>query len=163
MGACRFLNVLLGLSVAAFSTGGWGVLLALTVGVYIIGVTWFARTEARTSSQSMLTAAAGVMLAGVVLGLGVPALANDADAGVFTPSPFFPYLLVAFAFLVGMPVLSAINRPVPDKVQAAVKRAVLGLVLLDAVLATSLAGIIGLSLAALLAPSYYLGRWIYST
>ena len=48
MGSCRFLNVLLGLSV-----GGGGfpigarVYLALVVGLYIAGVTWFARTEAR--------------------------------------------------------------------------------------------------------------------
>jgi 4-hydroxybenzoate polyprenyltransferase len=163
MGACRFLNVLLGLSVAEFATGGWGILLALTVGVYIVGVTWFARTEARTSNQSMLVGAAGLMLAGLALGLGVPALAHDADVGSFSPSPFFPYLLVAFGFFVGIPVVSAINRPLPAKVQGAVKRAVLGLVLLDAILATSLAGIVGLSLVVLLAPSYYLGRWIYST
>lgn len=161
MGACRFLNVLLGLSVGETATGTWGILLAGAVGLYIVGVTWFARTEARTSNQNMLAGAAGVMLAGLVLALSVPALAKDSLT--ITPSPLFPYLLVAFGFFVGIPVLNAIHRPLPAKVQAAVKRAVLGLVLLDAILATSLAGFLGLSVALLLVPSYYLGRWIYST
>jgi hypothetical protein len=40
---------------------------------------------------------------------------------------------------------------------------VLGLVLLDAVLATSLAGPIGLAIGLLLLPAAYVGRWVYST
>src|SRR5205807_10342512 len=51
MGLCRTLNVLLGLSVAPGWVGAWGLYLALVVGVYIAGVTWFARTEARTSNR----------------------------------------------------------------------------------------------------------------
>ncbi len=162
MGACRFLNVLLGLSVAAAGAGAWGTLLALTVGVYIVGVTWFARTEARLSQQNILAGAAGVLLAGVLLALTVPALAKESGATVAT-SIWFPYLLVAFGFFVGLPVADAIRRPVPAKVQAAVKRLVLGLVVLDAILATALAGLIGLVLLLLLIPATYLGRWVYST
>src|SRR6185295_18575835 len=65
MGACRFLNVLLGLAVADHAAGARGVYLGLIVGLYIVGVTWFARTEARASSQSALAGAAAVMLAGI--------------------------------------------------------------------------------------------------
>jgi 4-hydroxybenzoate polyprenyltransferase len=150
--------VLLGLSLGGGWPEGWGLHLAAVVGIYIVGVTWFARTEARVSNQTVLTLAAGVMLAGLVLALPVPAWVA---AG--TSSPLFPYLLVALGFLVGIPVCRAITEPAPKHVQAAVKRAIMGLVVLDAVLATALAGSVGLLILALLLPALYLGRWIYST
>jgi hypothetical protein len=55
-------------------------------------------------------------------------------------SPLFPYSLVALGFWVGIPLWQAIEQPGPFRVQAAVKRAIFGLVLLDATLATALAG-----------------------
>ena len=161
MGACRFLNVLLGLSVAAGALGAWGLVLALAVGVYIAGVTWFARTEARESNQEALMGAAGVMLAGLLLALPLPVLAGR-PASAPAPS-LFVYLLVAYGIVVGLPVSRAIRQPSPARVQAAVKTAVLGLVAFDAVLATALAGPVGLVLLVLLAPALYLGRWVYST
>jgi 4-hydroxybenzoate polyprenyltransferase len=164
MGACRFLNVLLGWTVAVHAGWPWsiGFYLALLVGIYIVGVTWFARTEARQSSQSALTAAAVVMLGALGLVLLVPVLAADVHSP-YEPSVLFPYLLVAFGFLVGMPVSQAISRPTPAFVQAAVKWAVLGLVGLDTILATALVGTVGLVILVLLLPALYLGRWIYST
>jgi 4-hydroxybenzoate polyprenyltransferase len=173
MGTCRFLNVLLGLSVVPeVGVTVWGVTLALVVGIYITGVTWLARTEARLSSASALAGAAAVMLAGLLLALAVPALhglALPADADDTADPPMrwglalFPYLLVSFAFYVALPVGRALARPIPERVQAAVRRAVLGLVLLDAILASSLAGPLALALALLLLPALYLGRWVYST
>jgi 4-hydroxybenzoate polyprenyltransferase len=158
MGACRFLNVLLGLSVAGQVHWPWDVYLAFVVGVYIAGVTWFARTEVRSSSQTALTGAAAVMLAGLVLGLAVPLRLEAGE------SPWlFPYLLVGLGFLVGLPVCRAIAVPTPARVQAAVKSALLGLVGLDAVLATALAGPWGLAVLFLLIPTLILGRWLYST
>ena len=157
MGACRFLNVLLGFSAVPGALSG-GLLPALVVGTYIVGVTWFARTEARASSRTALTGAAVVMLVALCLALPVPAPLPPGTA-----SPLFPYLLVALGFLVGVPVVRAINQPVPARVQAAVKRAIFGLIVLDAVLATGLAGTAGLAVLPLLLPALYLGRWIYST
>jgi 4-hydroxybenzoate polyprenyltransferase len=162
MGSCRFLNVLLGLSAAGMPIPPWGYLLALVVGTYIAGVTWFARTEAQTSNVNMLIAAALVMLTGLVFAMGVPALAQS-QAGDFKTSPLFPYLVAAFAAYLGVALVRAINRPLPQLVQAAVKRAVLGLVLLDAILATALVGVAGLAIAVLLVPARWLGRWVYST
>ncbi len=162
MGACRFLNVLLGLSLTGGTIGAWGFDLALAVAVYIAGVTWFARTEARTSNREALVAAGMVMLAGLLLGLALPDLAAARPARV-TTSSLFPYLLVAYGFVVGLPVIRAINHPSPARVQAAVKTAVLGLVAFDAVLATALAGAWGLVLLVLLSPALYLGRRLYST
>jgi 4-hydroxybenzoate polyprenyltransferase len=173
MGACRFLNVLLGLSAVPEALGPGGVLLAAVVGTYIAGVTWFARTEAVRSNPGALTVGAGIMLAGLLLALAVPAAFRPAPRGD-TSSPLvfvqvalgqilFPYLLVAFGFYVGAAAARAIARPDPERVQAAVKRAVLGLVLLDALLAAAVVGTAGLLLALLLLPASYLGRQIYST
>jgi len=162
MGSCRFLNILLGLTILGSPIPTWGWLLALAIGTYIAGVTWFARTEAHVSNQNMLLSAAAIMLLGIVLALAVPALAKYADADV-APSIGFPYLMVAFAGYLALAVLPAISRPVPQRVQPAVKRAVLGLVLLDAILAAGLVGWGGLALVLLLAPAMWLGKWIYST
>jgi hypothetical protein len=158
MGACRFLNVLLGLSLLDDIGGAWGVHLALAVGVYIVGVTWFARTEARVSSRSALCGAAAVMLAGLVLALAVPAWLPRG-----TGSPLFPYMLVGLGFVLGFPACRAVAEPTPKHVQAAVKRAILGLVAFDAILATAFVGAWGLLLLGLLLPAMYLGRWVYST
>jgi 4-hydroxybenzoate polyprenyltransferase len=160
MGTCRSLNILLGLTVTGSPIDRWGWLLALVVGLYVGGVTWFARTEARLSSQAALGGAAGVMLAALLLALPVPALVAAGSA-----SPLFPYLLVVLGFLVGIPVGKAIAGPTPRHVQGAVRRSLMGLVVLDAVLATAVAGTIGLIVLVLLVPILYLRRWgwLYAT
>jgi uncharacterized membrane protein YesL len=132
------------------------------VGTYIAGVTWFARSEARASNRTALAGAAGVMAAGLLLALPAPVIASEFHLTPRT-SFVFPYLLVALAFLIGFPVSKAISRPTPNHVQQAVKRTIMGLVVLDAALATALAGIVGLTILILLLPALYLGRWIYST
>src|SRR5205823_2891779 len=61
MGICRALNVLLGLTAAGHFPPAWGVALAGVVGLYILGVTLFARTEAKESDPGTLTLAAGLI------------------------------------------------------------------------------------------------------
>ena len=158
MGACRFLNVLMGCALVA----GDDVLLPLhaagVVGLYIVGVTWFARTEEGTSRRGMLVAASGVM--GVALALAVILPLH------FEPGRvpwYFLYLLVLFGFVVGGPIAAAIHTPSAKNVQAAVKRCILGLVLLDAVLATAFVGWPGLLIVLLLVPATLLGKRVYST
>jgi 4-hydroxybenzoate polyprenyltransferase len=160
MGSCRFFNVLLGLSLAGASAWALGFHLAGVVGLYIVGVTWFARTEARESSQAALAGAATVMLAALLLAVPLP-LHDPPDRA----SVLFPYLLVALGFVVGLPVSRAIGSPTSQRVQAGVRRALLGLILLDAVLATARAGALGLVLLVLLLPALYLNRrrWLYAT
>jgi 4-hydroxybenzoate polyprenyltransferase len=160
MGLCRFLNVLLGLSAVSADVVPWGVRahLASVVGLYIVGVTWFASTEARNSDAAKLQAACGVMALALALALFWPLQLPD-GSGSF----LFVYLIVAFAFIVGVPALQACEAPTPLLVQKAVKLAVLGLVALDAVLATAAAGLYGLVLLLLLPPAIALGRRVYST
>ncbi len=154
MGACRFLNVLLGISISGTAPGPQALHLGVIVGLYIVGVTWFARTEARTSSQASLTGAAAVMLAAFALALPLPVLRQPQQATAWA----FPYLLVAVGFVVGLPVARAIGKPVPSLVQEAVRRSLMGLILLDAVLATALVSWAGLAILILLAPALYLSR-----
>ena len=162
MAACRFLNVMLGLSAIPeeLLADGLRVHIAGVVGVYIVGVTWFARTEASASSRWHLRGAASVIAVSLVLAITLRArLAVTPDPAAF----LFPYLLVAFGFFVGLPVAWAIGKPGPGEVQSAVKRCVLGLVALDAVLATAFVGAPGLSILLLLPPALVMGKWVYST
>jgi 4-hydroxybenzoate polyprenyltransferase len=158
MGACRCLNVLLGLSLLNEVMPSWGLHLAAVVGLYIVGVTWFARTEARVSRRRQLVAAAIVMATALVIALPLPLWFSPGAT-----SPLFVYLLVTTGFVAGWPIYQAILRPTPTLVQAAVKQSVFGLVFLDATLATALVGVTGLAILLLLLPAIYLGRWVYST
>ena len=160
MGVCRFFNILLGLTVAGEPIQKWGYLLAVIVGIYIAGVTWFARTEARLSRQSALAGAGIIMLAALLLALPLPTVFPSGAT-----SPLFPYLLVALGFLVGIPIHNAVVGPTPPHVQTAVKRALLGIVVLDAVLATAVVGTLGLVILILLVPILLLRRWqwLYAT
>ena len=161
MGSCRVLNVLLGVSACGSLLGARGVYLGLIVGIYIAGVTWFARAEAKASNPAALRGAAAVMLASLMLALPLPVFLPEGQ----TSSLLFPYLLVGLAFLVGAPMLRAIAEPTPSRVQGAVKRALMALILLDSVLASAVAGSAGLLILLLLLPSVYLNRqrWMYAT
>ncbi|MBY0460788.1 MAG: UbiA family prenyltransferase [Gemmataceae bacterium] len=159
MATCRFLNVLLGLSLipdAALDVER-RIYLASVVGLYIVGVTWFARTEETRSRKRALALAASVMALSLVV-----ALLLRAKLGA-TGTVAFPYLLVGFGFMIGLPVSRCLSDPSPGKVQATVKRCVLGLVFLDAVLATMFVGLPGLLLVLLLLPAMWIGKWVYST
>lgn len=157
MGACRFLNVLLGSwAFAPDAPIPWHI--ASAVGLYIVGVTWFARTEELTSRRIWLGCAAAVMVLSVGLALAVPVHLPAGSSPVY-----FPYLLVGFGFFVGLPVADAIRRPSPKSVQAAVKRSIFGLVVLDAILASAFIGWPGLLIILLLLPAIALGKWVYST
>ena len=67
MGACRMLNVLLGMSVvdAQFHAEHW--LVAGAIGVYVAGVTLFARKESEQSSSPQLSLATLVIVLGIAM------------------------------------------------------------------------------------------------
>lgn len=160
MGLCRFLNILMATSLADRTTlsGGHRFHLALVIGLYIVGVTWFARNEAGRSSRAQLRACAVVIIFALLLGLALAVRRPDGEVSLF-----FPYLLPAFGFLIGIPIAKAIASPWPQNVQAAIKRCILGLIVLDAVLATVYVGLWGLLIIALLPPALIIGKRVYST
>ena len=85
MGSCRFLNVLLGLSLAGSVMSIWSLHLAFVVGLYVVGVTLFARTEAKVSNQSALQGAALLMFLSLGLALLLPTYKDVGKASVLFP------------------------------------------------------------------------------
>ena len=166
MGLCRFFNVLLGMSVASAAAGllfGYSqrhLLPAAGIGVYITGVTIFAKGEAGQSSVRMLIAGMVVMAAGVgLLGWGGQYVGR-VEVSVQT---FWLLLAVLLAILFRR-CLAAVFDPSPRNVQSAVKNGIVTLVLLDAAVALAAADpAYALAIVALLAPMMLLGRWVYST
>jgi 4-hydroxybenzoate polyprenyltransferase len=134
MGGCRALNVLLGMSVSAtvFSTANW--LVVGGIGLYIVGVTWFARTEAMRSRRPSLAAAFLVMLAGIASLVWLP---EFLPIGRLLPHYQNGlrdwYLLVGIlTLMVSWRCVVAILSPDARWVQSAVGQAILSLMLFDA-------------------------------
>jgi 4-hydroxybenzoate polyprenyltransferase len=160
MPICRVLNVLLGLSAAELAVVPWSAryYLAGVVGVYIFGITLFARNEAGESHRRTLRLALFVMGAALGMALAAPVVVDRAK-----PVFVFPYLLLALAWVVAVPASRALHRPGPEVVQATVRKALQGIIILDAGLACGIAGNAGLLILLLLVPNWLTGRWLSST
>src|SRR5262245_39654765 len=171
MGACRFFNVLLGMSggepnaaVGVLGFGAGAIHVAMGIGFYIVGVTMFARSEAGQSRRLVLMAGMFAMVFGVVL-LGMSALYQTLQFQDQTYGRQLYWLLLTLLMASVMRrCVVAVIDPTPQKVQAAVKLAILSLIWLDAATALAVAGpAYGVAIAALMIPALVLGRWVYST
>jgi 4-hydroxybenzoate polyprenyltransferase len=158
MGSCRAFNLLYAFSLAGTLPPAVAWHVAGIVGVYILGVTWFARTEEARSRPRDLAAATAVILAAVGAVLLLPLHEVPPPA-----NRLLPYLVAAYGIALALPLFRAVNDPRPALVQAGVKRAILGLIALDAVIASHAVGVEALSLLLLYVPARLLGRWVYST
>jgi UbiA prenyltransferase family len=163
MGGCRFLNVMLGASAAAGGT--WAnsqLFVASAMGVYVSGVTWFARQEAQRSARGPLAAAAATCHAGIAGLAAIVVTMSDSTAINRWPA------LVALGVVtiwIEIRIVSAIREPTPRNVQSGVKRMLLAIVLLDATMIYAKTGdpILALAVGALVVPAAILGRWIFIT
>ncbi len=164
MGACRMLNVLLGMNAADRPLHAEHWLVAGGIGAYVAGVTWFARKEAGQSSRWHLT------LSTLVMGLGIALLAafprwseRTIPAVQLDPQRWF-LLIGALSILIVGPCLWAVIEPVPARVRMAVAQCLLSLVMLDAVACYAVRGVFwaGMILMLLL-PAVLLGRRIEMT
>ncbi len=171
MGACRFLNVLLGMSVVGADQLAWDAshyTVAGGIGIYIVGVTWFARTEAVTSSRSSLSAGIVVMWAGIAMLASFPDMSEAPTHLTASMLPYWYLLWCLLAAQIGWRCLRAVIEPAPANVQYAVKNCILSLIVLDATVTVATQGFPpghwqAIVVIALLAPTMFLGRWIYST
>jgi len=164
MGGCRMLNVLLGMSllIGPWQAAHW--LIAGSVGIYIAGVTWFARTESGTSSRWQLGLAVVVILSGVGLLAWLPEWAEPLFDVRRTPPDRFRLAIAVLGVLIGFRFLRAVIEPVPYRVQMAVKQGILSLVVLNAAVCFLARGLPGAAaVLVLLVPAVILGQWIYST
>jgi len=166
MGVCRFLNVILGASSAdPRFVGIWGLpqlWVAIGLGVYIIGVTWFARTEATVSKRSHLIGAA------IVADIGLASLVAWLFNWGGGASPLHVALLLGVIILtINRRLFAAIADPAPPKVQTAIRTMLMSLIMLDASLIYFKLGPEGaafaIATALLLVPSVLLGRWMSVT
>ncbi len=172
MGACRFFNVLLGMSLVSsgdITTLGFTsveLIVAGGIGTYIVGVTWFARTEARDSSRWLLMLGIVLMASGVMMLAFSPKYAPPELAQRFRiePTLVWPAALFLMTVTILRRCLTTVANPTPKHVQAAVKQAILSLIVLDAAVALLVADWpYAVGILALLIPTVLLGKWVYST
>jgi 4-hydroxybenzoate polyprenyltransferase len=167
MGACRGLNLLLGMSHAPALGGPICWLAAFAYGLYVAGITLVSRSETRTGLSAWLLT--GLIFQDVaLLGMAGIALEHPRFPHPATDRPLIPVEGILVLGLVALALNSvaarAIQRPTPDLIQKTVKTGILSLVWLNVGL---VAAVRGLDLAALIAllwlPAFLLGRWLYST
>lgn len=169
MGACRSLNVLLGMSAGiAWHPMHW--IVAAGIGTYIAGVTWFARTEAAESHRGQLALATVVLLAGLALLAWYPSWWTPELAVVSWPKYALRlgqqwYLFWGvLAVLLAWRAARAIVDPSPLNVQRAVRNCIMSLIVLDAAVCVGVRGPYhGAAIVLLIFPAMLLGRWLYST
>ncbi len=166
MGGCRFLNVLLGMcaSPQPWSVVNFGV--AGGIGIYIVGVTWFARKEAATSLRIHLFGGFITMLVGMAMLQSfpqeIPKLSSDSLLNL--APQYWMLLWTAIIVLVCWRFVQAIMQPEPALVQLAVKAGILAIILLDAAVVFGARGCWpAIAILLLLLPAIFLGRWVYST
>jgi len=171
MGSCRFLNVLLGASMQP----DWipsllslpQVAAAAGLGIYIVGVTLFARTEARVSNRMQLA------VAQLVMNLGFATLAwLVMRQPIVSPVAVPLAMLMVVAFTINRRSVEALRDPSPATVQGSIKVMLLSLVILDSTLVYWFLNIPegaqygayhALVTSALVVPALLLGRFIPMT
>ena len=163
MGACRSFNVLLGATAAGSLEALWQgppLHVAAGLGLYITGVTWFARNEAGSSTRGQLTAAVlliNVGLATLITFAGMSQAARQQNAATSV------LLLMALIVVsINRRLIAAIRDPRPERVQSGVGLLLLSLIMIDATLALAASGRTtpALLIASLMIPALVLKRWI---
>ncbi len=142
MGLCRSVNLLLSMSTAAIGPGplGWTVTevgIAGALGIYVAGITTVSRQEATRSSRWPLGVGLVLLLAGgAALGWGALRVAGlDSPSALDNRTAATLLIMTAGALLVAVaPVLEAMRRPEPLRVQRGVKWGLFSIPLLDAIL-----------------------------
>jgi hypothetical protein len=176
MGGCRLLNVLLGISTGAIASGeasfaGFAMyhwIAAGGIGVYVVGIAWFARDESGRVRPGVLGGATVVMMAGImILGLFHRYLPVEVRPPGLRESTWWMLLgLIALTILrrSGM----AMSSLQPIQVRLTVQHAIWTLIMLDAALAMQVTVRQGnwyyaIGIVALLIPTALLGRRIPAT
>jgi 4-hydroxybenzoate polyprenyltransferase len=163
MGECRTLNVLLGMSLMLIPWGKAEILIAIGIGIYIMGVTIFARTDARISTRTRLTSGFIVLLSGVAIVAAVPWQTVDRPPlAIILPGWYL--LWAAVALIIGRRCIMAIFEPSPKRVQTAVRHCVHSIIMLDAAVCVGYASSFwAFAILSLLIPTILLTLWLNAT
>ncbi|MFK7819391.1 MAG: UbiA family prenyltransferase [Planctomycetaceae bacterium] len=159
MGSCRVLNVCLGASFvetlpAVFSPPQ--VTAAICLGVYITGLTWFARREAVGENKQDLVGGTIVMNIAVIGLCGLVISQSKANQWQVVG------LLVFILGTIDLRLVKAIRSGQPPDIGSGIRTALLSLVLIDASLVLALTASVpaAIATAALLLPASIVRRWI---
>lgn len=164
MGSCRMFNVLFGMSVAGgpFLAENW--LVAAAIGIYIAGVTWFARTENVRSMRLNLSLASIVTIAGVAVLSSLPRWSDSIVPLLQIEPQRWWLLMLILGLLIGWRCLRAIITPSPSQVQSAVAQNIISLIFLDAATCFAVRGeMLAIAILLLLIPAVFLGKWFEMT
>jgi 4-hydroxybenzoate polyprenyltransferase len=167
MGACRGLNLLLGMSCATALAGPIGWLSAVVYGLYVAGITVVSRSETTGGSRGGLLAGLAIQdLA--ILGLAGVALAHRQFPYSDAERPLIPLegllVLALVALAVNSSATRALAQPIPPLIQQYIKTSLLALIWLHVGVVAGVRGVEQAALVALLwVPAFSLGRWLYAT
>jgi len=167
MGACRGLNLLLGLTHTQALGGPVTWLAATMYGLFACGITWISRSETESGRTGRLLAGLTVQDLALI-GLMAAALQPGKYPSPLPGRPLIPLegllVLALVALAVNLAASRAIYQPVPAVIQRAVKTGILALVWIDVGLVAAVRGPqAAAAIAGLWVPAYLLGRWLYST
>jgi len=164
MGGCRTLNVLLGMSVMNLPLLPECWLVAGAIGVYVAGVTWFARREAQDSRPLPLALAVLVMIVGIAMLAWLPQWSDRLIPRLRNRPGNWYSMFGALGALIVWRCFQAVGRPTQARVRRAVSNCLLAIVMLDTVACYAIRDLYwACAILVLLLPTALLGRQIETT
>jgi hypothetical protein len=156
MGLCRFLNMILGLSIIpATVSSNW--IFPLILMIYVMLITALSKLEVKGDGKVKIVLVSVCFLVLVFLAGSLPikgSLPNTTSLG----------LLFIFTLVVLWPMGKAIIKPCPENIQGTIKTMVLSIIILDAYFVMGATnGLYALVVLALLIPAFTISRFLYVT
>ncbi|NOY29753.1 MAG: UbiA family prenyltransferase [Planctomycetes bacterium] len=159
MGICRYLNVLLGASIAAdLWTVPTAWIYAAAVGMYTLGLTLFARSENEPSKTQGQAVGRFVTLGSMALVGLLPVAISSFQEAPF-PAVWYGCLLLVCLLLLGSHQETQ-RQPSPVAFRRHVSKLLLGFIVMDALACTAAMGWpAGLIVLTLVVPPWIISRW----